>query len=1062
MRRIRTKASGKPEGHPPSRRSLDGDLQATMKLTDLFIRRPVLALVVNLVILLAGFQAIRSLNVRQYPRSDLSVITVTTDYVGANADLVRGFLTTPLERVIASAEGIDFMESSSAQGVSTISVHLKLNYDTNAALTQIQAKVAQVRNDLPAEAEAPIINVQTTDDQIASMYLSFYSDVLDPNQITDYMTRVVQPKITAVAGVQRADILGARTFAMRVWMKPDQMAALGVSPSDIHNALAGNNYLSAVGATKGSMISVNLIANTDLRSAEEFRNLVVRQSGGTIIRLRDVANVELGAEDYTSDVRFDAKKATFMGVWVLPTANTLDVIHAVRNLVPEIRKQLPTGMKVDVPYDSTKYIEDAIQEVLHTLGETLLIVVIVIFLFLGTFRSVLIPVVAIPISLIGAAFLMLIFGFTLNLLTLLAIVLAVGLVVDDAIVVVENVERHMHLGEPPLQAAILAARELVGPIIAMTITLAAVYAPIGIQGGLTGALFREFAFTLAGAVFVSGIVALTLSPMMASRLLRPGDDEHGFAGWLNRRFDAVRVTYTRWLTGTLNYRPVTLTLAVIVILLIPIFYFFSGKELAPKEDQGVVFGIVQASPNSTLDQTTLYTTKFGDALRSIPEKDHIFQITNPSGDNAGFSGMVAKPWSERKRTTLQIVGELQKKVASIPGISAVVTTPSPLPGGTNFPVEFILASTGDPRELLTFAKQVQAKAMASKMFAFTLLDLKYDQPQAEIVFDRDKVASLGLNLAQVGADLSTMLGGNYVNRFSIDGLSYKVIPEVTRTERLNANQLMDYYVSGPDKQLVPLSTFAKIKVTSQPRQLNRFQQLNSVDLQGVLIPAPNVTLDKALKVLEDEARRILPKGYSMDYAGEARQLRVEGSKFLPLLVLSIILIFLVLAAQFESFSDPLIILLGSVPLALAGALTFSFLGLTTLNVYSNVGLVTLIGLVSKNGILIVEFANKLQERGLAKLPAVIEAAGTRLRPILMTSVATVAGHFPLILASGPGAGARNSIGWVLVSGMIIGTLFTLFIVPSIYMVMARNRHGGAHLRQLEMEHASAELQPSEV
>ena len=1033
-----------------------------MKLTDLFIRRPVLALVINLVILLAGFQAIRSLNVRQYPRSDLSVITVTTDYVGANADLVRGFLTTPLERVIASAEGIDFMESSSAQGVSTISVHLKLNYDTNAALTQIQAKVAQVRNDLPAEAEAPIINVQTTDDQIAAMYLSFYSDVLDPNQITDYLTRVVQPKITAVAGVQRADILGARTFAMRIWLKPDQMAALGVSPSDVHNALAGNNYLSAVGATKGSMISVNLIANTDLRSAEEFRNLVVRQSGGTIIRLRDVANVELGAEDYTSDVRFDSEKATFMGVWVLPTANSLDVIHAVRKLVPEIEKQLPAGIKVGVPYDSTKYIEDAIQEVLHTLGETLLIVVVVIFLFLGTFRSVLIPVVAIPISLIGAAFLMLIFGFTLNLLTLLAIVLAVGLVVDDAIVVVENVERHMHLGEPPMQAAILAARELVGPIIAMTITLAAVYAPIGIQGGLTGALFREFAFTLAGAVFVSGIVALTLSPMMASRLLRKGDDEHGFAGWLNRGFDMVRVRYTKMLAGTLNYRPVTLMLAVIVILLIPIFYLLSGKELAPKEDQGVVFGIVQAAPNSTLDQTTLYTTKFGNVLRSIPEKDHVFQLTFPSGDNAGFSGMVAKPWSERKRTTLQIMGELQKKVSVIPGIGAVVTTPSPLPGGTNFPVEFVLASTGDPRELLTFAKQVQAKAMASKMFAFTLLDLKYDQPQAEIVFDRDKVASLGLNLAQVGADLSTMLGGNYVNRFSIDGRSYEVIPEVTRAERLNPNQLMDYYVSGPDKQLVPLSTFAKIKVTSQPRQLNRFQQLNSVKLQGVLIPAPNVTLDKALKVLEDEARQILPKGYSMDYAGEARQLRVEGSKFLPLLVLSIILIFLVLAAQFESFSDPFIILLGSVPLALAGALAFSFLGLTTLNVYSNVGLVTLIGLVSKNGILIVEFANKLQERGLAKLPAVIEAAATRLRPILMTSVATVAGHFPLILASGPGAGARNSIGWVLVSGMIIGTLFTLFIVPSIYMVLARNRQGGAHLRPHDFEHAPGELQPAEV
>ena len=511
-----------------------------MKLTDLFIRRPVLAVVINLVILLAGLQAIRSLNVRQYPRSDLAVISIQTTYVGANADLVRGFLTTPLERVIASAEGIDYMESTSAQSLSTINVHLKLNYDTNAALTQIQAKVAQVRNDLPPEAEAPVINVQTTDDQIAAMYLSFYSDVLAPNQITDYLTRVVQPKITAVNGVQRADILGARTFAMRIWLQPDKMAALGVAPTDVSKALAGNNYLSAVGATKGSMISVNLTANTDLRSAREFNNLVVRQTGNTIIRLSDVATVELGAEDYNADVKFDGQKATFMGVWVLPTSNTLDVVHAVRALVPEIEKSLPTGMKVGVPYDSTKYIENAIHEVTHTLLETLGIVIVVIFLFLGSWRSVIIPVVAIPVSLIGAAFLMLAFGFTVNLLTLLAIVLSVGLVVDDAIVVVENVERHIHEGYETLRGRLLAARELVGPIIAMTITLAAVYAPIGIQGGLTGALFREFAFTLAGAVLVSGVVALTLSPMMCSKLLRTGDDERGFAGWLNRRFDSIK------------------------------------------------------------------------------------------------------------------------------------------------------------------------------------------------------------------------------------------------------------------------------------------------------------------------------------------------------------------------------------------------------------------------------------------------------------------------------------------------------------------------------------------
>src|SRR5215471_19146318 len=568
-----------------------------MKFTDLFIRRPVLAIVVNLVILIAGVQAIRSLSVRQFPRSDIAVVLVTTNYVGANADLVRGFITTPLERVIASADGIDYMESSSAQGVSTITVHLKLNYDTNAALTQIQAKVAQVRNDLPPDAQVPVIDLETADTEFASMYLGFGSNELDQNQITDYLTRVVQPKLSAISGVQRADILGSRVFAMRVWLKPDRMAALGISPRNVRDALADNNYLSALGATKGSMVSVNLVANTNLQTVDEFKNLVVKEQNGVVVRLGEIADVVLGAETYDDDVRFNGQTATFMGIWVLPTANSLDVIKRVRAALPEIQSQLPAGMKLGIPYDATAYIQDAINEVLHTLGETLLIVVIVIFLFLGSFRAVIIPIVAIPLSLIGAVFLMLIAGFTINLLTLLAIVLSVGLVVDDAIVMVENVERHLHLGEKPFDAAIRAARELVGPIIAMTITLAAVYAPIGIQGGLTGALFREFAFTLAGAVIISGVVALTLSPMMGSKLLREGDSEKGFAGWINRRFDAIREGYMRQLAGTLRYRPVTYVLWVLVALLTIPFYMFSQRELAPAEDQGVGFSVVQAPAN---------------------------------------------------------------------------------------------------------------------------------------------------------------------------------------------------------------------------------------------------------------------------------------------------------------------------------------------------------------------------------------------------------------------------------------------------------------------------------
>lgn len=1003
-----------------------------MQFTDIFVRRPVLALVVNLLILLGGIVSINVLTVRQYPRSDIAVISVKTAYVGANADLVRGYITTPLERVIASADGIDYIDSTSAQGLSTIRVHLKLNYDANAALTQVQAKVAQVRNDLPPEAEAPVIELETADNQFASMYLGFYSEDLDQNQITDYLTRVVQPKLSAISGVQRADILGDRTFAMRIWLKPDRMAALNVSPTDVDSALQANNYLSAVGKTKGSMISVNLTANTDLRTAKEFRDLVIKRSGDTIVRLGEIADVVLGAQNYDEEVRFNGQTATFMGIWVLPTANSLDVIRAVRKALPAIEKAMPSGIKLGIPYDSTAYINDAIHEVIKTLIETLLIVIVVIYLFMGSFRAILVPVAAIPISLIGAVLLMLAFGFTINLLTLLAIVLSVGLVVDDAIVVVENVERHIQEGETPFQAAILGARELVGPIVAMTITLAAVYTPIGIQGGLTGALFREFAFTLAGAVLVSGIVALTLSPMMSSRLLRAGDAEKGFAGWINRRFDGLRKRYSSVLKITLANHWLVITVAILVILLIFPLWMFSMKELAPKEDQGVVFGIVLSPPNATLDQSVLFAGKLNDVFQSQPECGGTFQIINPA---FGFSGMVTKPWSERKRTTEQIANALFPLTAQLPGVQIIPTTPPPLPGGSNFDVEFVIASTAEPREVVEFAQKLVQAAFASGLFMFADTDLKFDQPQTEIVFDRDKVAAQGLDLRKIGLDLSTLLGGNFVNRFSIQGRSYKVIPQVKRADRLTTDQLSNLYVRATDGKLVKLSTFASLKTTTEPRDIRRFQQLNSATIQGAL--PPGVPLDAALKALEAEAAKILPPGFSIDYAGQSRQLRLEGNKLVVTMILSFVLIFLVLAAQFESFRDPFIILFGSVPLALSGALVFTFLGFTTINIYSQVGLVTLVGLVAKNGILIVEFANVLQRSGLRKVAAVTQAAATRLRPILMTSAATVMGHFPLIIASGPGAGARNSIGIVLVSGMIIGTIFTLFVVPAIYTVVAK-------------------------
>jgi multidrug efflux pump len=796
------------------------------------------------------------------------------------------------------------------------------------------------------------------------------------------------------------------------------------------------------------LLQVNLTANTDLHTADDFKRLVVRQDKGNLVRLSDIADVVLGAEDYNTEVRFSGQKAVFMGIWVLPNANSVDVIKRVRAEMEQIQKELPTGMTGQIAYDATAYISDAIHEVVKTLIDTLLIVMVVIFLFLGSFRSVIVPVVAIPISLIGALFLMQAFGFTLNLLTLLAIVLSVGLVVDDAIVVVENVERHIREGMSRMNAALKGARELVGPIIAMTITLAAVYTPIALQGGLTGALFREFALTLAGAVFISGVVALTLSPMMSAHLLRAEHVDKGFTAIVNRTFDRFRDWYGAHLDRTLAARPAVYVvwagisaLAIIMALLIPTF---ASKELAPTEDQGVIFGIVTAPANATIDDTIRYADAAGKIFKDIPDTRFTFQITNP---DQGFGGMVLKPWGMRKTPTKNYLPVVQQQLGAIPGIQMFPVMPSALPGSDSFPVSFVITSTADPERILEFAKQLQAKAMQAGVFRFADIDTKIDQPQSEIVFDHDKVASLGMDMQQVGGDMSAAIGGNFVNRFNIAGRSYKVIPQVKRVDRLNPEQLENIYVTGPNNQLVPLSTVAAIRHKTVARSLNRMQQLNAVTISGV----PIRSLDAALKFLEDEARKILPSGYVLDYTGESRQLRTEGDKFTAVFLLAIVLIFLVLAAQFNSFRDPFIILLGSVPLAMFGALLFAFLKMpfgkfftegwtTTLNIYSQVGLVTLVGLVSKNGILIVQFANQLQRQGLAKLEAVAQAARIRLRPIMMTSVATVAGHFPLTLVSGAGAAARNSIGLVLVGGMTIGTIFTLFIVPSLYMLIAKEHH----------------------
>ncbi len=1016
-----------------------------MNFTDIFIKRPVLATVVSLLILFVGLRSVSLLNVRQYPVSNSAIVTVTTIYTGASADLIEGFITTPLEKQIASADGIDYIESSSAPGASSIIVHLILNYDPNAAVAQVISKIDKVRSQLPAGALPPTIDVQVGE-STAAMYLSFASDQLDNNQITDYLTRVVQPKLASIAGVQSAQILGARVFAMRIWLKPDKLAAYGLSPAQVSAALVANNALAAVGATKGSFISINMNAATDLHTAEEFKKLVVKEQNGAIIRLSDVADVVLGAENYDTTVRFSGESATFIGIFVLPTANALDVIDRVKLAIPEIESALPAGLQITIPYDSTAYIHDAINEVIKTLVEALVIVIVVIFLFLGSVRSVIIPIIAMPLSLVGACFLMLAMGFTINLLTLLAMVLAIGLVVDDAIVVVENIHRHMEEGLRPLEAALKGARELGGPVIAMTITLAAVYAPIGFQGGLTGTLFREFAFTLVGAVIISGVVALTLSPMMCSRLLRHDTAKKGFANFLDVTFDKLRGRYEALLSWVMQTWPIMLILPVVAMALIWPFYSMTKQELAPDEDQGVIICFSTGAADANIDQTAAYGGQVEKVLRTFPETRNVFQVFGAVSSsaasgiaNSAIAGMVLKPWSERKRGTIELLPQVSAKVSSIAGFKTAAILRPPLPGGgSGLPVQFVVLSTDTPEHMAQVADSLVASAMQSGLFAYADSSLKLDQPQGDVVIDRDKAALLGVNMQEVANDVGALLGGGYLNYFNIQGNSYKVIPQVERTGRLNPQQLGDYYVSTGNGPLVPLSTFASLTTKVQPQTLNHFQQLNSATIS--LAPRGGVSQGQALDYLRNQASILFPQGYSVDYGGQSRQYVQEGNTLILAFVFGAIIIFLVLAAQFESFRDPLIILLGSVPMTLVAALAFLFLGFSSINIYTQVGLITLVGLISKHGILIVQFANQLQEEGMGKMAAIERAAGVRLRPILMTTAAMVLGTLPLVIATGAGAASRYAMGIVIVTGMTVGTFFTLFVVPSVYMLVARD-HG---------------------
>lgn len=1001
-----------------------------MNFTDIFIKRPVLATVVSLLIVVLGLRSLFSLPVNQYPKTQNAVVTISTTYYGADAATVAGFITQPLEAAIAQAQGIDYLSSSSNSGVSTITATLQLNYDSNRALTEITTQVNSVRNQLPAQAQQPVLSVQmgqTTD----AMYMGFYSDTLPTNNVTDYLARVVKPKLDSIEGVQTAELLGARQFALRAWLDADKMAAHGVTATEVSAALAANNYLAGLGASKGQMVTVPLTAGTDLHTVEEFKALAVRQNGGAIVRLEDIANVTLGSENYDFNVAFSGVRSVFVGIKVAPDANILDVAERVRKVFPSIREQLPAGLTGEIVYDSTEFINTSIVEVVHTLVEALIIVTIVIYLFLGSLRAVIVPVIAMPLSLVGTFFVMLMFGYSINLLTLLAIVLAIGLVVDDAIIVVENVDRHMKEGMKPYDAAIQAARELGSPILAMTVVLIAVYVPIGFQGGLTGALFTEFAFTLAGAVAVSGIVALTLSPMMCARFFNEHQDEGKFVKFIDRTFEKVHNGYLRVLHRLLETWAVLIVMGVILTGLLGVMFAMSQSELAPEEDQGIVLAQVVGAPTATSDQMQAYAKEIFEISKSMPEYDQMFQITGVPTTNAGIGGVLFKPWDKRKRSAHEIQQDLQARWGGVAGGRVAAFQFPALPGSSGLPVQFVITTTEPFENLNTVAQAVLDKANKDGKFYFADVDLKIDSPQAKVDVDRDKLATLGLTQQDFGNAMAAALGGGYVNYFSIAGRSYKVIPQVRQVDRLNPSDVLNFHIKTPTGEMIPASTVASISYSVQPESVTRFQQLNSATISGV----SGASQGEILEYLRDSVAQVAPSGYTIDYAGSSRQFMNESGGFGLTMGFAVIIVFLALAAQFESFRDPIVILF-SVPMALFGAMMFIFLGFASINIYTQVGLVTLMGLISKHGILIVEVANHLREAGKSKREAIEEAAATRLRPILMTTAAMVFGVVPLVIASGAGAAGRHAMGLVIFTGLSIGTLFTLFVVPAMYLFLA--------------------------
>jgi multidrug efflux pump len=1011
-----------------------------MRFTDIFIHRPVLATVVSLLILLLGARAAMEMEIRQYPELESTTVTVSTAYPGASSDLVKGFITTPLQQAIAEASGIDYLTSRSTQGTSVIEAKMVLNYDANAALAEIQAKVASQRNVLPEDAQDPVIT-STTGDTTALMYIAFYSDELAVPQITDYLTRVVQPKLQALSGVGKAELLG-RKFALRAWLDPERLAAVDMTPQQVVQILLQNNYQAAVGNTEGRYTKISMTANTDVADPDQFRNLVVKQQNGSIIRLKDIARVELGSENYDTLALYKGQPATYVAIELAPGANPLTVAQLVKNELPGIKSQLPSGLNVRLAYDASDFIDNSIQEVISTLLEALVIVLVVVFLCLGSLRAAIVPSVAVPLSLVGGAFVMLMMGFSLNLLTLLSMVLAIGLVVDDAIIMVENVHRHIEEGESRFQAAINGAREMATPIIAMTTTLVAVYAPIGFMGGLVGSLFTEFAFTLAGTVVISGIVALTLSPMLSGKVLKPHGNPGKFEQLVEKTFSGLANGYKRALDSLMDTKSVVIFFAVVVLGSIYFMLMMSQSELAPTEDQGILFYQGLGPQTSNLEYLQEHGNEVQARMETVPGYEEDFMILGITSPNAVFGGFKMAPWSERDISQFDVQPKLAAELKKVTGLQTAVFPRPSLPGsGGGLPFQFVI-TTGESYERLNdVANEMLGKAMQSGNFMFLQKSIDFDRPVTRIKVDRDRVADLGLSMQNIGQALSSMLGGGYINRFSMQGRSYQVIPQVDKKFRLDEQALNEYYIRADNGELVPLSSVVSFEKDVEPSQRTQFNQLNSLTLEGVVMPG--VTQGDAMAFIEQSAGEIFPQGFSYDYTGQSRQFAQQGSALAVTFFLSLLVIYLVLAAQFESWRDPFIILV-SVPMSVAGAMAFIVLGFATMNIYTQVGLITLIGVVSKNGILIVEFANQLQvDKGLSKRQAVVEAAAIRLRPIIMTSLALIFAMVPLLIAVGPGAESRLAIGLTITAGLGIGTFFTVFVLPAFYILLGRDHHGTA-------------------